>query len=300
MKNSKKCIKCKQLKNLDEFHNSKRSKDGHHYDCKSCIAIANKKLYDKYMGKAREYHQLTKKKINKQCNVCNKVKFVESFVLCGQTKGKPHYRFECKKCMNSNPHLIKRKREYKANKHNKDRANMLARKRRDKVKDGDGFRYTKGERYSFFQYNKYLNQFLKRHGERKCGKCHLIKPFNEYTENTENHHRLREVGRYCRKCTTVVNTIYKKSSPEIMKKCNKTSGIKANKGTDDMSDNYIKSLIIQSYHSKSILKQEDIPDELVEAKRQYIQIKRVLGRTQLGKIERKYNDSKVQKDSKSR
>ena len=138
---NKKCTKCKQTKNLNEFHNCKRSKDGHHYDCKSCIAINNKKIYDKYMGKAREYHQHIKKKIKKQCNTCNKNKFIENFTMCGQSKGIPCYRKQCNKCMRSQPHYIKRVRAYKIK--DKGRANMLARKRKKKLKDGDGFRYAK-------------------------------------------------------------------------------------------------------------------------------------------------------------
>ena len=286
---NKKCIKCKQTKNLDEFHNSKRSKDGHHYDCKSCTGIRVKKVYNKYMGKARKHHQLTKKKIKKQCNACNKVKFVESFTMCGQSKGIPCYRNQCNKCMRSQPHYIKRVHAYKTNKQNKDRANMLARKRKAKLKERDGFRYTKGEIYSFYQYNKYLNRFLKKQNKRKCPSCNMIKPFNEYTKNTENHNRIEAVGHSCRKCTTIRNTIYKKSAPEVMQKSRKIACIKANKNVDEMSDNYIKGLITRY----SDLEFSEIPDEFVQAKRQHLELKRATKTTSLGKKKRKYNENKT-------
>ena len=81
-----------------------------------------------------------------------------------------------------------------------------------------------------------------------------------------------------------------------MKKSNKTAGIKANQNVDKMSDSYIKGLITRF----ADLKFSEIPDELVQAKRQHIKLKRITGTTSLGKKERKYNDNKIQKDSKSR
>lgn len=287
----KKCSKCKQVKNLDEFNKWSRAKDGHHYNCRRCIAVNSKKIYDKYMGKAREYHQGTKKKITQQCNVCNRVKTVENFRTCGQTKGIPHYRKKCNKCISDTPGH--REKRYK--RRNFERELQQQRKKRAKLKGGDGFRYESGERYSSYQYNKHLNQFLKRHGQRKCAECKLIKTFNEFTKNEDIHHKLSAVGHYCRKCKNIKDKIYQKSHPKVMDRCRETSAIRQNERCDNLHDTYIKNLIVAG----SPLTFADVPDELVKAKRQYIKLRRETNNNDHRK-KRKYNERKEQESTKDR
>jgi len=43
----KKCIKCKKLKDLDDFYRSKTTNDGRVFSCKECDIIYSRKLREK-------------------------------------------------------------------------------------------------------------------------------------------------------------------------------------------------------------------------------------------------------------
>ena len=75
------CSGCKENKELEQFHNSKRGKYGVHHYCKICHSIYRKNSYDYTKSRAkgvfRRYnlniHQLEELYIsqNKKCKICN-------------------------------------------------------------------------------------------------------------------------------------------------------------------------------------------------------------------------------------
>lgn len=89
----KECIKCKELKELCEYHEDKRNKDRYKNQCKSCIKELKKKYFEvnkeyikerskkyyevnkeKIKKRHREYYEVNKEKINKQQMFYNKNK----------------------------------------------------------------------------------------------------------------------------------------------------------------------------------------------------------------------------------
>ena len=67
---TKRCSKCKQVKNLDDFHRCNKSLDGRHYICKECkktydlIYKKNRKEY--FQKKGKKYYQEHKEKIKER------------------------------------------------------------------------------------------------------------------------------------------------------------------------------------------------------------------------------------------
>lgn len=63
----KRCIKCKIIKNIDEFHKHKLSKGGHRGECKKCIKENGKKYRNEHkleiFEKRKRYYLLNKDKI---------------------------------------------------------------------------------------------------------------------------------------------------------------------------------------------------------------------------------------------
>lgn len=53
----KKCYRCEQIKELSEFHNDKKFKDGKATTCKQCRKVDAKKTYEKTTVEYRIYHR---------------------------------------------------------------------------------------------------------------------------------------------------------------------------------------------------------------------------------------------------
>lgn len=75
IRDTKRCYKCKKIKNIHEFHLNKYCKDGHRSECKSCSVNRsrihrsnNPELYKKYDHKHRNFGY---KSINKTFNWCD-------------------------------------------------------------------------------------------------------------------------------------------------------------------------------------------------------------------------------------
>jgi len=66
MTNSKKCSKCKKVKNLDDFSKRRNSKIGLSYWCKGCCRKYRKENKEKYKEYYKKYYQENKEKLNKQ------------------------------------------------------------------------------------------------------------------------------------------------------------------------------------------------------------------------------------------
>jgi hypothetical protein len=81
----KRCTKCGETKPLDEFHSSKRMKDGHSSRCKECIKDYSKKWYtanhERAKEKGRKYYLANSEKIKtygKKWNALNSDKVKEA------------------------------------------------------------------------------------------------------------------------------------------------------------------------------------------------------------------------------
>ena len=86
----KRCSKCKQLKNIDDFPKDKRKKDGHSTYCKSCKVRKKYKHICEVCGK--EFENL-KKNIGKYCSrKCMGIAEQYRAEIKCSTCGKPFYR----------------------------------------------------------------------------------------------------------------------------------------------------------------------------------------------------------------
>jgi hypothetical protein len=81
------CSKCKIEKDLNEFHHSKNSKDGHVEKCKKCRS-KSKKIKESLPGG------------HKRCSKCNFVKLFDNFSK--DKKSRDGFCFWCKECVNQN------------------------------------------------------------------------------------------------------------------------------------------------------------------------------------------------------
>lgn len=65
----KTCTKCGQSKDLDDFYNSKKSKDGKRTECKKCESESNKKWHldnpDKHRERSKKWNQQNPEKVKK-------------------------------------------------------------------------------------------------------------------------------------------------------------------------------------------------------------------------------------------
>ncbi len=83
------CTKCKEEKNINEFHKRTQSKDGYHFNCKKCIKEGQKDYYSNNKERQKElsnkfkfnnptylktYYQNNKKILNNKINLYNKEK----------------------------------------------------------------------------------------------------------------------------------------------------------------------------------------------------------------------------------
>lgn len=53
----KRCIRCDEVKPIEEFHKHKKQKDGHHYYCKKCIAARQTTTTERKREYNRAYHK---------------------------------------------------------------------------------------------------------------------------------------------------------------------------------------------------------------------------------------------------
>ena len=76
----KKCSKCKEEKELSEFHKSKVAKDGLQYCCKKCVSDYNEKHKEKYKEYQKGYRKNNKeynKEYKKEYYIKNKEEFLK-------------------------------------------------------------------------------------------------------------------------------------------------------------------------------------------------------------------------------
>ncbi len=98
----KKCTKCKIEKELNEFHICRRSKDGHHYFCRSCESERNKE---------KRTHNKQREKIivkEKKCLKCHEIKNINEFTINSEVID-GHSRY-CKVCLHKNEKIDRNKR----------------------------------------------------------------------------------------------------------------------------------------------------------------------------------------------
>jgi hypothetical protein len=90
MQGKKKCIGCKEIKDIQEFNEDKSRDDGHEYYCKEC----SHERYEKKQAKA------ILKKGKKKCVSCKKTKELSEFYP--HTGARTGVANECKECYNGN------------------------------------------------------------------------------------------------------------------------------------------------------------------------------------------------------
>lgn len=61
---NKKCTKCEEIKNLDQFHKDKSCKDGLRSWCKNCVSEYKKENKEKSKEYSKKYRQRKKEEIN--------------------------------------------------------------------------------------------------------------------------------------------------------------------------------------------------------------------------------------------
>ena len=71
----KKCIKCKELKSLDSFHNYSRADDGKQTHCKACAYMYQKKTYAVRNERQRDKRKENWEKVfeyfgGRKCSMC--------------------------------------------------------------------------------------------------------------------------------------------------------------------------------------------------------------------------------------
>jgi hypothetical protein len=125
LRGNKICKKCDEEKSLDEFHNSKKFKDGKHNNCKSCRNADNveynKNTKEKHSARAEQNREANKDKL-KTCINCEEVKPMSEFHNCGKREdGK---KSQCKVCrkkdrdefyLNNRERTLEQQREYRKN-----------------------------------------------------------------------------------------------------------------------------------------------------------------------------------------
>lgn len=127
---SKKCVSCKETKNIEFFSKNKSSRDGYKSYCKKCASEQNKRYRQRHREKINERNkrwyyeskkvkeQRTQKEISKGYRVCTNCK-IEKDIHEFYRRGNGGFYGECKKCHNAKSKLY----------HNDNRENILEKKR---------------------------------------------------------------------------------------------------------------------------------------------------------------------------
>ena len=116
---------------------------------------------------------------------------------------------------------------------------------------------------------------------KKCNKCKEIKNVSKFYKRGDRTDGYKYICKICDNITTVLRKKkngykYDKKLQVIGSKHHKTSKINSQRHRSEMSPMYVRSLMTKKFKS---LKPEDIPDELVEAYRENLKLKRKLGLT---------------------
>ncbi len=85
----KNCIKCNELKSIEDFYKSKLSKDGLYTYCKVCHKLERKKSYKNNKQKSKEYYEFNKEikiQYQKQYYEANKEKIIKHIEQCRKQK----------------------------------------------------------------------------------------------------------------------------------------------------------------------------------------------------------------------
>ena len=120
--------------------------------------------------------------------------------------------------------------------------------------------------------------------DKTCYKCKETKPINRFYKKSSNTTDMLS-GR-CKKCDNLLKTSWRKNNKDIYlanqrersrgKHAKKVRKIRSQKHRTEMSDMYIRSLIIKKYKD---LSPNDISDDFVIIYRDNLKLKRQLGLT---------------------
>ena len=116
---------------------------------------------------------------------------------------------------------------------------------------------------------------------KKCNKCKKIKDVSNFHKRNDRINGYRYI---CKPCDNIESNARRKKAGWVNEKKrqgpgtkhSKLSKINSRKHRIEMSDMYVRSLMTKKSRN---LKPEDIPDELVQAYRENLKLKRKLGLT---------------------
>ena len=116
---------------------------------------------------------------------------------------------------------------------------------------------------------------------KKCNKCKKIKNVSNFHKRNDRINGYRYI---CKPCDNIESNARRKKAGWVKEKKrqgpgtkhSKLSKINSRKHRIEMSDMYVRSLMTKKSRN---LKPEDIPDELVQAYRENLKLKRKLGLT---------------------
>lgn len=162
----KRCTKCRQIKDINEFGRARIVKDGHRGECKECAK------------KGRKY----------QCRECKERKRKEDLII-----GRYRNYYYCIPCWEA----LQGKKKCIGCKMIKDLQEFAEDKSRP-----DGHEYYCKDCRREHQIKKHAKKILQR-GEKQCIRCRKIKDINEFFEN---HTTRDKIDLYCKQCRAEAKT----------------------------------------------------------------------------------------------
>lgn len=187
----KECIKCNQIKDLLNFNNDKRKKDGLSKTCKECYneyrqIIRKKYVEEKFTPPSEEFLNSN----YRTCNVCNEQKILASF---SKDKRSPSGRSgECVSCKNAKNREFKRNNKEKIKKEsleykikNKNKIVEYSRKRYLEKKD----HITNVNKKWYFENKEKVRENRRKYAKNNRDKFH-IKESIRRARKIENTHEL--------------------------------------------------------------------------------------------------------------
>lgn len=105
----RKCYRCKETKNLSEFHKNKTKKLGYNYECKICDDIRRKENYLKNYAHSLNFHKKRRKEFPKIYSEIDHKKYLKhkyNITIAEVEKMKADQFDKCKICNNILPLVI--------------------------------------------------------------------------------------------------------------------------------------------------------------------------------------------------
>ena len=113
---------------------------------------------------------------------------------------------------------------------------------------------------------KLYPEYYEKNNNKTCSKCKKAKDINQFSKSKSTYDGFYP---YCKKCDSIVSSKFRQDNKEHIYKTKKAYNEKQNK---ELGDYYVKQCLLRG----TILKSKDIPQEVVEAKRDHLKLKRII------------------------